>query len=140
MCSVDFAPFSATMAVFAEKAEEKTYPFPHILLTELSQAHNVDEILGVWMTAMRKRECPILKRTPNPAKHGIMKKNWQKFCFYRGLLHRKVVLPTKYIPTVYKALHDDMGHQGYEKTLGLIRSRFFWSRISKGGLTTVVAV
>ena len=88
---------------------------------------------------MRKRECPILKRTPNPVKHGIMKKNWQKFCFYRGLLHRKVegekpqlVLPTKYIPTVCKALHDDMGHQGYEKTLGLIRSRFFWPGMSKG--------
>ena len=138
MCSVDFVPFAATMAVFAEKTEEETSLFPHISLTELRQAQNVDEILGVWMTAMRKRECPILKRTPNPAKHGIMKKNWQKFCFYRGLLHRKVesekpqlVLPTKYIPTVCKALHNDMGHQGYEKTLGLIRSRFFWPGMSK---------
>ncbi|KAK3690833.1 hypothetical protein RRG08_021532 [Elysia crispata] len=138
MCSVDFAPFAATMAVFAEKTEEETSPFPHILLTELRQAQNVDEILVVWMAAMRKRECPILKRTPNPAKHGIMKKNWQKFCFYRGLLHRKVeseksqlVLPTKYIPIVCKALHDDMGHQGYEKTLGLISSRFFWPGMSK---------
>ena len=138
MRSVDFAPFAATMAVFAEKAEEETSPFPHISLAELRQAQNVNEILGVWMTAMRKRECPILKRTPNPAGHGIMKKNWQKFCFYRGLLHRKVegekpqlVLPTKYIPTVCKALHDDMGHQGYEKTLGLIRSRFFWPGMSK---------
>ena len=138
MCSVDFAPFATTMAVFAEKTEEETSPFPHISLTELRQAQNVDEILGVWMTAMRIRECPILKRTPNPAKHGIMKKNWQKFCFYRGLLHRKVegekpqlVLPTKYIPTVCKALHDNMGHQGYEKTLGLIRSRFFWPGMSK---------
>ncbi|KAK3789149.1 hypothetical protein RRG08_001542 [Elysia crispata] len=107
MCSVDFAPFAATMAVFAEKTEEETSPFPHISLTELRQAQNVDEILGVWMAAMGKRECPILKRTPNPAKYGIMKKNWQKFCFYRGLLHRKIegespqlVLPTKYIPTV----------------------------------------
>ena len=53
-----------------------------------------------------------------------MKKNWQKFCFCRGLLHRKVedekpqlVPPAKYIPIVCKALRDDMGHQGYEKTL-----------------------
>ena len=72
MCSVDFAPFAATMAVFAEKTEEETSPFPHISLTELRQAQNVDEILGVWLTAMRKRECPILRRTPNPARHGIM--------------------------------------------------------------------
>ena len=136
MYTVDFAPFAATIAVFAEKTEEETSPFPHISLTKLRQAQNVDEILGVWMTAMRKRECPILKRTPNPAKHGIMKKNWQKFCFYRGLLHvegekPQLVLPTKYIPTVCKALHDDMGHQAYEKTLGLIRSRFFWPGMSK---------
>ena len=131
MCSVDFAPFAVTMAIFADKTEEETSPFPHISLTELRQAQNVDKILGVWMTAMKK-ECPILKRTPNPAKHGIMKKNWQKFCFHRGLLHRKVegekpqlILPIKYIPKVCKALHDDMDHQGYEKTLCLIRSRFF---------------
>ncbi|KAK3753153.1 hypothetical protein RRG08_024429 [Elysia crispata] len=90
MCSVDFAPFAATMAVFADKTEEETSPFPHISLTELRQAQNVDEILGVWMTAMRKRECPTLKRTPNPAEHGIVKGNWRKFCFYCGLSHRKV--------------------------------------------------
>ncbi|KAK3773152.1 hypothetical protein RRG08_013739 [Elysia crispata] len=74
------------MAVFAEKTEEETSPFPHISLTELRQAQNVDEILGVWLTAMRK---------------------------------------------LCKALQDDMGHQGYEKTLGLIRSRFFWPGMSK---------
>ena len=52
----------------------------------------------------------------------------------------QLVLPTKYIPTVCNAHRDDMGHQGYEKTLGLIRSRFFWPGMSKGGFTTVVAV
>ncbi|KAK3734962.1 hypothetical protein RRG08_038985 [Elysia crispata] len=41
---------------------------------------------------------------------------------------------------VCNAHRDDMGHQGYEKTLGLIRSRFFWPGMSKGGFTTVVAV
>ena len=87
------------------------------------------------MTAKRKRECP---RTRNPAKHGIVKKNWQKFCFHHGVLHRKVegekpqlVLPAKYIPKVCKALHHDMGHRGYEKTLSLIRSRFFSPGMSK---------
>ena len=79
-----------------------------------------------------------------------MKKNWHKVCFYRGLLHRKVggekpqlVLPTKYVPTVCKALNDDMGHQGYEKTLGL-KGRAFcgqeFLKMSKGGFTTIVAI
>ena len=45
MCPVDFAPFAAPMAVFADVTEEETSPIPHISLTELRQAQNVDKIL-----------------------------------------------------------------------------------------------
>ena len=138
MCSVDFAPFAATMAIFADNSEEDASPFPHISLSEIRKAQNEDEVLGVWMTVKRKRKCPVLKHTSNPAKHGIMKRNWHRFFFQRGLLHRKVegekpqlVLPAKYIPKVCRALHNDMGHQGCEKTMSLIRSRFFWPGMSK---------
>ena len=78
-CSVDFAPFAATMAIFADNSEEEASPFPHIPLSEIRKAQNEDEVLGVWMTAKRKRKCPVLKHTSNPAKHGIMKRNWHRF-------------------------------------------------------------
>ena len=81
MCSVDFEPFAATMAIFADNAEEEASPFPHIPLSEIRKAQNEDEVLGVWMTAKRKKKCPVLKHTSNPAKHGIMNKNWHRFFF-----------------------------------------------------------
>ena len=49
-----------------------------------------------------------------------------------GLLYRKtktrmqLVLPQQYRHTVYKELHDDMGHLGAERVVDLTRARFYW--------------
>ena len=54
----------------------------------------------------------------------------------RGVLYRKIheddrikqqmVLPKAFIESVLKGLHDDMGHPGKDKTLSLLRDRFYW--------------
>lgn len=50
----------------------------------------------------------------------------------RGVLWRKtarrkqLVIPTELKPTVLRELHNEMGHQGFDRTLSLIRDRFFW--------------
>ena len=36
------------------------------------------------------------------------------------------MLPTTLVETVFKAYHDDLGHQGRDRTTSLIRRRFFW--------------
>lgn len=57
-----------------------------------------------------------------------------------GLLYRKVkrpsemeiyqiVLPKEHVSMVLKSLHDESGHLGVEKTLGLIRDRFYWPKM-----------
>ena len=53
-----------------------------------------------------------------------------------GVLYRNVlisddrksqlVLPSAHIDTVLQALHDDMGHPGKDRTLSLLRDRFYW--------------
>ena len=53
-----------------------------------------------------------------------------------GFLHRRVtsndqdfiqlVLPPLFRDEVFHALHDDLGHQGRDRTLSLIKQRFFW--------------
>lgn len=46
---------------------------------------------------------------------------------WRKTTHRKqLVLPDKCKTIVFKELHDCMGHQGIDRTLSLIRDRFFW--------------
>jgi hypothetical protein len=36
-----------------------------------------------------------------------------------------------FLPTVLQALHDDMGHPGKDRTLSLLRNRFYWPGMYK---------
>ena len=59
-----------------------------------------------------------------------------------GLLYQKVtlknhlepagqfVLPKRFICKVILACHDDNGHLGMERTLGLLQERFFWPKMA----------
>ena len=49
----------------------------------------------------------------------------------QGDEHQQVLLPESLKDRVLKALHDDLGHQGAEKTLGLVRKRFYWPFMGK---------
>ncbi|KAJ7994978.1 hypothetical protein DPEC_G00255140 [Dallia pectoralis] len=44
--------------------------------------------------------------------------------------HYQLVLPEALRSLVLKSLHDDMGHMGAERTLDLIRKRFYWPKMS----------
>ena len=39
---------------------------------------------------------------------------------------RQLVLPLHFRSIILKQLHDDLGHQGRDRTLSLVRSRFYW--------------
>lgn len=42
----------------------------------------------------------------------------------------QLVLPTKFREVVLKAMHDDLGHLGVERLTELLRSRFYWPKMS----------
>lgn len=42
----------------------------------------------------------------------------------------QLALPTSLRSTVLQRLHDDMGHLGIERKLDLVRTRFFWPKMS----------
>ena len=42
------------------------------------------------------------------------------------------VLPKSFIFKVILACHDDNGHLGMERTLGLVQERFFWPKMADG--------
>ena len=44
--------------------------------------------------------------------------------------NKQVVLPSQLKPLVYKELHLNMNHLGYERTLELIRERFDWQKMN----------
>ena len=65
-------------------------------------------------------------------------RQWHKLKIGKdGLLRREsgpytqLVLPRKFLPTVYKELHQDMGHLGAERVVQLARERFYWPNMER---------
>lgn len=44
---------------------------------------------------------------------------------------RHLVLPKEHHETVFQELHKEMGHLGVERTLNLIRDRFYWAHMPR---------
>ena len=44
---------------------------------------------------------------------------------------QQIVLLEPFCKQVILACHDDFGHLGMEKTLGLLKDRFFWPKMSE---------
>ena len=71
----------------------------------------------------------------------VLLKYKQDLLIKNGLLYRKAklknhdsvvnqfVLPKSFRRRATLALHDDYGHLGMEKTLGLLQERFFWPKM-----------
>ena len=121
------------------EAEDGT-PFPRISHEQIRREQNADHVLSVWTAAVRVGKVPKLYKSPNARRHAVMKKNFEKLKFIRGALFRhsdgvdQLVLPECRKTEVLRALHDDAGHQGSDKTLSLLKERFFWP-----GMTAEVA-
>lgn len=70
---------------------------------------------------------------------GVRKylREWSKFSFQEGVLYRtatlrgqkidQLVLPASAKDTVLGALHDDLGHQGRDRTTSLVKERYYWT-------------
>ncbi|KAK7938973.1 hypothetical protein WMY93_002299 [Mugilogobius chulae] len=78
-----------------------------------------------------RKECPEL---------SLLLREFDRLELVDAVLYRKrqegdhvqlqLVLPEELRSMVLTSLHDDMGHMGVDRTLDLVRSRFFWPRMS----------
>lgn len=81
-------------------------------------------------TTIQKMEPPL----------KLLYREWDKFELKEGVLYRNVqiddeaqqqlVLPYSHRDQVFTGLHDDIGHQGYERTLDFIRCRFYYPKMA----------
>ena len=83
---------------------------------------------------------PALQTRSSPEIDRRYLKDWDRlFLSEDGVLYRRVVIneqqfqqlviPLEYRDTVFRALHDDLGHQGRDRTISLVKQRFFWPGI-----------
>ena len=52
-----------------------------------------------------------------------------KILYRKGDENNQVILPSRLKPLVFKELHVDMGHVGYDQTLELLKEHFFWPKM-----------
>ncbi|XP_041841581.1 uncharacterized protein LOC121640000 [Melanotaenia boesemani] len=124
--------------VFHETVHDNTPTMPGYSLAELKRFQAADPTIS----ALREFWCRQRKPTwqekrglPKPVQS--MLKQWPRIREKDGLLYRVVedphlgecyqlLLPTCLKEQVLKSVHDQMGHQGIERTMGLLKQRCFW--------------
>ena len=122
------------------QAQEK----PQLTPDEWKQAQADDPDIGPIVKLLKVTQLQQYKAKEDyPSGMRVLLKYQQDLCLQNGLVYRKVqlknhqlsiqqfVLPEPFWRQVNLACHDDFGHLGMEKTLGLLKDRFFWPKMSE---------
>lgn len=123
------------MALGCAGTDEET-PFSK---AEICHAQKEDPNIGPVLACKQSNQKPTGQQLKSfSAQSKRLLREWDKLSSDGdGILHRKtvtrtqLVLPEKYKTTVLRQLHDDMGHQGLERTMSLLRDRFFWPHMQR---------
>ena len=110
-----------------------------IEMREIRRKQREDETVGKWVRAVMDKRPPG-KHILLSKEDQIMKRKFDSLKIIRGVLYREVqdkeekiyqlVLPYCYRKTVLNGLHDEIGHPGRDRTMSLLRERFFWPNMS----------
>ena len=76
--------------------------------------------------------------------------NFDSFCTRQGALHMEttvdgevqtqLVLPSAFVCSALRGLHNDISHPGQDRTTSLVREHFWWHVMLKTGVNSVNAV
>lgn len=120
------------------------YAFPtQLQLNSLEQMSRQDIITAQSQDPLIESTIKALKcgKWPDNPELLPMKREMGKLVMTHGLLHRvstgrtgekthQLVLPAKFKAVVLKSMHNDLGHLGVERVTDMIKSRFFWPKMS----------
>ena len=100
-----------------------------------------DPIIRYWIDKVRMKVKPRKKDIPSSPLDNALFANYDKLKIVKGVLYRttndndeirrQIVLPASQISTVLKSLHNNMGHQGRDRTTSLVKDRFYWHGMNK---------
>ena len=117
---------------------------PQLTPDEWKQAQADDPDIGSVVKLLKAKQLQQYKaKEDSPSGMRVLLKYQQDLCLKKGLVYQKVqlknhqlsiqqfVLPEPFWRQVILVCHDDFGHLGMEKTLGLLKDRFFWPKMSE---------
>lgn len=105
---------------------------------DLKQLQRSDPVIGVMIQCLERGD--EANFVPNSQDLKLMFQQRKRLEMRDGLLYRKYlsdgdatyqfVAPKSLRAAILKSLHDEMGHLGLERTLDLVRSRFYWPKLA----------
>lgn len=115
-------------------------PVVSFLSRDLCDEQRADPVIREVISSLESGEKPsptVRKELPDLP---FFLREWSRLELKDGVLYRKrkmedsvtyqLVLPEDLRPSVLSSLHDSMGHMGVERTLDLVRSRFYWPKMA----------
>ncbi len=133
------APPDAIPDVFSFASHLEMGPLEQLSQKDLIEAQKSDPAIGLVLKVM-ETGTPISDLKTKDPEVSVLQRESPKIQIKDGLLYRAVqrankrvcqlILPAKYRPMVLRAMHDDIGHFGAERTMALIKDRFYWPRMA----------
>ena len=107
---------------------------------EWRQAQMRDPIINPILQDISQGKRPVRKYASSSQRSALLKEV-DHLSIHRGVLHRNIlvkgcerrqlVLPSSFINRILKGLHNELGHLGKERTLSLVRERFYFPGMAK---------
>lgn len=112
----------------------------HLTPQQLMKAQDLDPLINPVKRELESGEFTASMTRSDPHLF-LLQRERPKLVILDGLLHRvtqkssgkeikQLVLPKKYQPMVLRSLHDESGHLGVERTIDLVKDRFYWPKMN----------
>lgn len=117
---------------------ENTPTLPGYTKDELCQFQKADPVISLFRHFWNQKRKPTKNERVSLSRSVLaLLKQWDRIQEKDGLLYRiiddvfngecqQLLLPACLVERVLQSVHDNMGHQGVERTLGLLRQRCYW--------------
>lgn len=117
--------------------------FPQYSTGELAELQKADAVIDRFLHYWNQKVKPTASQRRNEYGHVLLLvKQWDRLVLDDGVLYRcvcdplqgelrQMVLPAVLKEKVLNSVHDQLGHQGIERSVSLARQRCYWPKMHK---------
>ena len=107
-----------------------------LMIQDWKKAQTDDKNIAYIVKCLSAKSKPSRQEIDHQNLDNRYKVEWERYRLKPGILYRtyqvedeefhQLVLPESLQDIIFKSYHDDLGHQGRDRTLALIKQRFYW--------------